>query len=90
MGIETVNEGTLSKIRKGATTTTDREAVRLLRQHDILSQVAYLVGFEEETDRDYLHGMRQLLTYWVSLPSWAAETLITHGSTFGEHAKMIA
>ncbi len=63
MGIETVNEDTLSKIRKGATTTTDREAVRLLRQHDILSQVAYVVGFEEETDRDYLHGMRQLLTY---------------------------
>lgn len=63
MGIETVNENTLSKIRKGTTTTTDREAVKLLRQHNILSQVAYVVGFEEETDRDYLHGMRQLLAY---------------------------
>ena len=63
MGVETINADTLVKIRKGTTTTIDREAVRLLRQHDILSQVAYVVGFEEETDRDYLGGLRQLLSY---------------------------
>src|SRR5262249_5355899 len=43
MGVETTNADTQAKIRKGATTATDREAVRLLRQHDILSQVAYVV-----------------------------------------------
>ena len=37
--------------------------IRLLRQHDILSQAAYVVGFEEETDHDYLRGMRQLMSY---------------------------
>ncbi len=63
MGVETVNDETLAKIRKGATTTVDREAIRLLRRHDILSQVAYVVGFEEETDRDYGHGLQQLLSY---------------------------
>jgi anaerobic magnesium-protoporphyrin IX monomethyl ester cyclase len=63
MGVETTNADTQARIRKGATTATDREAVRLLRQHDILSQVAYVVGFEEETDRDLLHGLRQLLSY---------------------------
>src|SRR5262249_2147556 len=50
-------------IRKGATTASDREAIRLLRQHDILSQVAYVVGFEEEADRDLFRGLRQLLSY---------------------------
>ena len=63
MGVETINADTLVKLRKGTTTTIDREAVKLLRQHDILSQVAYVVGFEEETDRDYLSGLRQLLSY---------------------------
>jgi anaerobic magnesium-protoporphyrin IX monomethyl ester cyclase len=63
MGVETTNAGTQVRIRKGATTSTDREAVRLLRRHDILSQVAHVVGFEEETDRDLLRGLRQLLTY---------------------------
>jgi anaerobic magnesium-protoporphyrin IX monomethyl ester cyclase len=43
--------------------STDREAIRLLREHDILSQVAYVAGFERETERDLWRGMRQLLTY---------------------------
>jgi len=63
MGVETMNADTQARIRKGATTATDREAVRLLRRHDILSQVAYVVGFEEEADRDLLRGLRQLLSY---------------------------
>jgi anaerobic magnesium-protoporphyrin IX monomethyl ester cyclase len=63
MGVETVDAGTQAKIRKDATATTDRAAIRLLRQNDVLSQVAYVVGFEAETDRDYFHGMRQLMSY---------------------------
>jgi anaerobic magnesium-protoporphyrin IX monomethyl ester cyclase len=63
MGVETTNAQTQARIRKGATTDTDREAVRLLRRHDILSQVAHVVGFEEERDRDLLRGLRQLLSY---------------------------
>jgi anaerobic magnesium-protoporphyrin IX monomethyl ester cyclase len=63
MGVETTNAGTQARIRKDATTATDREAVRLLRQHDILSQVAHVVGFEQENDRDLLRGLLQLLAY---------------------------
>jgi anaerobic magnesium-protoporphyrin IX monomethyl ester cyclase len=63
MGVETTDAATQAAIRKGATTATDREAVRLLRRHDILSQVAYVVGFEEQTDRDLFRGLRQLLSY---------------------------
>ena len=43
--------------------TTDREAIRLLRQHGILSMATWVVGFEEETDRDHWRGLRQLLSY---------------------------
>ncbi len=63
MGIETTDGHVIAKIRKQSATSTDREAIRLLRQHDILSQVSYLVGFEEETDGDYLRGIRRLLSY---------------------------
>ncbi|MEX0703073.1 MAG: magnesium-protoporphyrin IX monomethyl ester anaerobic oxidative cyclase [Planctomycetales bacterium] len=63
MGIETLDSATLVRIRKGTTAAIDREAIRLLREHDILSQAAYVVGFERETDADHLRGMMQLLLY---------------------------
>lgn len=63
MGVDTMSADTQARIRKGATTATDREATRLLRRHEILSQVAYVVGFEEETNRNLFRGVRQLLSY---------------------------
>ncbi|WP_298967016.1 magnesium-protoporphyrin IX monomethyl ester anaerobic oxidative cyclase [uncultured Methylobacterium sp.] len=63
LGLESTDAQTLAKIRKGTTTTTDREAIRLLRRHGILSMATWVVGFEEETDRDYWRGLRQLLSY---------------------------
>ena len=63
LGIESYDEQTLRQIRKDGTTANDREAIRLLRQHDILSMATYVVGFEEETHRDYWHGLKQLLSY---------------------------
>ncbi|MBR1124510.1 magnesium-protoporphyrin IX monomethyl ester anaerobic oxidative cyclase [Bradyrhizobium lablabi] len=63
LGMESTDEKTLELIRKGATTTTDREAIRLMRQHGILSMATWVVGFEEETDRDHWRGLRQLLSY---------------------------
>jgi len=62
MGMENYDEAMLLKIRKGGTTMKDREAIRLLRQHDILSMATWVVGFEEETDRDYWRGLKQLLS----------------------------
>jgi anaerobic magnesium-protoporphyrin IX monomethyl ester cyclase len=63
LGIETYDEETLRKIRKGGTMVKDREAIRLLRQYDILSMATYVVGFEEETDGDYWRSLKQLISY---------------------------
>ncbi|ORE99049.1 magnesium-protoporphyrin IX monomethyl ester anaerobic oxidative cyclase [Aurantimonas sp. 22II-16-19i] len=63
LGLETTDEATIQLIRKGGTTTTDREAIRLLRQNGILSMATWVVGFEEERDRDLWRGLRQLLSY---------------------------
>jgi anaerobic magnesium-protoporphyrin IX monomethyl ester cyclase len=63
MGMENTDEATLRLIRKGGAKAKDREAIRLLRQHDILSMATWVVGFEEETERDLLRGLRQLLSY---------------------------
>ncbi|HEY4921435.1 MAG TPA: magnesium-protoporphyrin IX monomethyl ester anaerobic oxidative cyclase [Xanthobacteraceae bacterium] len=63
MGMENTDEATLRLIRKGGGTVKDREAIRLLRRHDILSMATWVVGFEEETDRDLIRGLRQLLSY---------------------------
>ena len=63
LGVESTDKGTLQLIRKGAATATDREAVRQMRQHGILSMATWVVGFAEETDRDHWRGLRQLLSY---------------------------
>jgi anaerobic magnesium-protoporphyrin IX monomethyl ester cyclase len=63
LGMENTDEKTLELIRKGATTATDREAIRLMRRHGILSMATWVVGFEEETDRDHWRGLRQLIAY---------------------------
>jgi len=63
LGMENTDEETLKMIKKGGSTTTDREAVRLLRKNGILSMATWVAGFEEDTDRDFWRGLKQLLTY---------------------------
>ena len=63
LGIESYDESTLEKMRKGANTREDKEAIRLLREHGIISMATYVVGFEEETDRDYWNSLKHLLDY---------------------------
>jgi len=61
LGTENTNEETLIKLAKGSSTATDRQAVQLLRKHNILSLATFAVGFGEETDGDYWRALRQLL-----------------------------
>jgi len=63
LGIESYDEATLKTIRKGATVSEDQEAIRLLRLHGIVSMATYVVGFEEEVDRDYWRSLKHLLRY---------------------------
>ena len=63
LGMENTDEATLALIKKGGAKTTDREAIRLLRRHAILSMATWVVGFEEEKLSDLWRGFRQLLSY---------------------------
>lgn len=63
LGIESTDERTLRQIRKGSTRAVDREAIRLLRRHGIISMAACVTGFAQETDRDYWRTLQQLLDY---------------------------
>ena len=63
LGLESYDENTLKNIKKGTTTKDDQAAIRLLRQHGIISMATYVVGFEEETDRDYWRSLKHLLRY---------------------------
>jgi anaerobic magnesium-protoporphyrin IX monomethyl ester cyclase len=63
IGMENTDEATLTLIKKGGGTAIDREAIRLLRRHGILSMATWVVGFEEEKLKDLWRGFRQLLSY---------------------------
>jgi anaerobic magnesium-protoporphyrin IX monomethyl ester cyclase len=63
LGLESTDEATLRAIHKGSTKAIDREAIRLLRQHGIISMAAWVAGFTQETDADYWRTLRQLLSY---------------------------
>jgi anaerobic magnesium-protoporphyrin IX monomethyl ester cyclase len=63
IGIESTNDQTLQAIHKGSTKAIDREAIRLLRKHGIISMAAWVAGFAQEKDADYWRTLRQLLEY---------------------------
>ncbi|CAN5511913.1 magnesium-protoporphyrin IX monomethyl ester anaerobic oxidative cyclase [soil metagenome] len=63
LGIENTDEVTLQKVRKGGATKIDREAIRVMRQHGILSLATWVADFEDVTDRDFFRALRQLLSY---------------------------
>ncbi|MFP6849007.1 MAG: magnesium-protoporphyrin IX monomethyl ester anaerobic oxidative cyclase [Pseudomonas sp.] len=63
LGIESYDEATLAAIRKGGSVKEDQRAIELLRQHGIVSMATYVVGFQEETDRDYWRSLKHLLRY---------------------------
>ena len=63
LGLESTDEVTLQAIHKGSTQAVDREAIRLMRQHGIISMAAWVAGFVQEKDRDYWRTLQQLLAY---------------------------
>jgi anaerobic magnesium-protoporphyrin IX monomethyl ester cyclase len=63
LGIENYDEVVLEKIKKAGAISKDREAIQLLRKHNILSMATYVVGFGEEKTRDFYNSLKQLLSY---------------------------
>jgi anaerobic magnesium-protoporphyrin IX monomethyl ester cyclase len=63
LGLESTDEATLQAIHKGSTKAIDREAIRLMRKHGIISMAAWVAGFVQEKDSDYWRTLRQLLSY---------------------------
>lgn len=63
IGMESTDAKTLRLVRKGGSGAKDREAIRLLRRHGIISLATWVVGFTEETDRDLVRGLAQVLAY---------------------------
>ena len=63
LGLESTDDATLQAIHKGSTNAIDREAIRLMRQHGIISMAAWVAGFAQERDADYWRTLRQLLSY---------------------------
>jgi len=63
LGLESTDDATLQAIHKGSTKAIDREAIRLLREHGIISMAAWVAGFAQEKDRDYWRTLRQLISY---------------------------
>ncbi len=63
LGMESTDEKTLQAIHKGSTKAIDREAIRLMRKHGIISMAAWVAGFAQEKDADYWRTLRQLLEY---------------------------
>lgn len=63
LGIENYDEVVLEKIKKAGTISKDKEAIQLLRKHNILSMATYVVGFGDEKTIDFYHTLKQLLSY---------------------------
>lgn len=63
IGVESTDPTILEHIAKDSTQAVDREAIRLLRRHGILSMAGQIFGFEEERLSDYWRNFRRLRAY---------------------------
>lgn len=63
MGVETVTDENLARIRKDSCVNDAYHAVRLLRAQDIMSIVDYIFGIDDETPQTLWRGLRGLLRY---------------------------
>jgi len=63
LGIEHCDESVLQTINKASSISMDREAIQLLRKHDILSLATYSIGFSDETLGDFYRHVKLLLSY---------------------------
>jgi anaerobic magnesium-protoporphyrin IX monomethyl ester cyclase len=61
MGIETMEDGVVDKIRKNNPFSVSQEAVRLLRQHNIISLGNIIYGLEDESPRTLWQKFRNVL-----------------------------
>ena len=60
MGVETLNDAVATAIRKNNPFAVSRQAVRLLREHKIISLTNIIYGLEDETVGTLLTKFRQL------------------------------
>ncbi|MDR2946077.1 MAG: cobalamin-dependent protein [Candidatus Adiutrix sp.] len=63
LGIENYDEEVLKNLKKGSSISKDRQAIQLLRKHDIISMATYVVGFGDEKIIDFYHSLKHLLSY---------------------------
>ncbi len=63
LGIESYDETVLKKIKKEGSIAKDKQAIQLLRKNNILSMATYVVGFGEETSKNFYNSLQQLLHY---------------------------
>jgi anaerobic magnesium-protoporphyrin IX monomethyl ester cyclase len=63
MGIETTRAEVIERIRKRSDVATDLQACRLLKAHGIFSIIGHIVGFEDETWKDFRAARRHLAEY---------------------------
>ena len=63
LGIEAYSDELIAEIRKGSGVSEDKEAIRLMREHGMISMATYVIGFQEERDADYWRSFKYLLSY---------------------------
>jgi anaerobic magnesium-protoporphyrin IX monomethyl ester cyclase len=63
LGIENYNEKVLERLKKAGSISKDQQAIKLLRKHKILSMATYVVGFGEETGKDFFKSLKHMLKY---------------------------
>jgi anaerobic magnesium-protoporphyrin IX monomethyl ester cyclase len=63
LGVETVTDDNFAKINKGSTVDEAYQAIRLLRENNIMSIVDYIFGIDDETPKTLWRGFRGLLRY---------------------------
>jgi radical SAM superfamily enzyme YgiQ (UPF0313 family) len=84
IGIEASNDAQRDELNKRLRTETVKEAVRLLRQHDIVCQGMMIVGLPSDSPRTFEQKVRLVIELGVDFPVFVFYTLFPGTPTYGE------
>lgn len=90
VGLEATSQATLDRIDKQASVEEGREAVRLIREHGMLSETSFVLGFPEETEESVQETLRAARLFDPDMAHFIAITPWPYADIYGELEPHIA
>jgi anaerobic magnesium-protoporphyrin IX monomethyl ester cyclase len=90
VGLEATDQETLDKIEKGSSVEEGRDSLRLIREHGMLSETSFVLGFPDETEENVRQTLKTArdfdpdMAHFLAITPWPYSDLYNDTKDFIE------